>query len=107
MKTIHELGKAAYAAYGQYTDNKNYQGLEMPRWEDLTPGIQGAWAYTVKLLLCKVGTVVFVNSCEGFGGPALIVETRDERGSHFKVRLQDGSQPDLWAHDFEIEQIEA
>lgn len=35
--------KEAYLAYGQTTDFKNYQGLPMPRWEDLTPRIKEAW----------------------------------------------------------------
>ncbi len=38
-----ELAKAAYDAYGQATDFKNYQGLPMPRWDDLGDMIQGAW----------------------------------------------------------------
>jgi hypothetical protein len=32
-----------YNVYGSAVDFKNYQGLPMPKWEDLTPKIQGAW----------------------------------------------------------------
>lgn len=37
------FAKAAYAAYGKTTGFKNYQGLSMPEWEDLTPTIRSAW----------------------------------------------------------------
>lgn len=37
------FGRAAYDAYGRTTGNKNYQGLEMPTWENLTPTIRSAW----------------------------------------------------------------
>lgn len=33
----------AYSAYGKVTDFKNYQGLPMPDWKDLTPTIRKAW----------------------------------------------------------------
>lgn len=36
-------GEYAYMAYGATTDNKNYQGLPMPKWEDLTDKIREAW----------------------------------------------------------------
>lgn len=37
------LAREAYHAYGSVTDFKNYQGLPMPKWEDLTPKIRDAW----------------------------------------------------------------
>ncbi|HEV7717145.1 MAG TPA: hypothetical protein VGO53_16220 [Steroidobacteraceae bacterium] len=37
------IAKNAYAAYGAVTDHKNYQGLPMPEWENLTPKIREAW----------------------------------------------------------------
>lgn len=37
------MAKLAYAAYGQTTDFKNYQGLPMPAWDALGDTIQGAW----------------------------------------------------------------
>lgn len=52
--------------------------------------------------LLKPGDAVFIDSCEGFGGPARVVGTRDVPTSHCKVRMDDGSQPEFWAHDFEI-----
>lgn len=39
----HTAAEAAYAAYGKTTDYKNYQGLPMPKWEDLGQKIQQAW----------------------------------------------------------------
>ncbi len=38
-----QLAQEAYRAYGAVTDHKNYQGLPMPTWENLTPKIQAAW----------------------------------------------------------------
>lgn len=38
-----ELAKAAYQAYGETTNFKNYQGNPMPAWEDLGATIQDAW----------------------------------------------------------------
>ncbi len=35
--------REAYHAYGGVTDFKNYQGLPMPQWSDLTPKIRDAW----------------------------------------------------------------
>jgi|CXWL01.1.fsa_nt_gi hypothetical protein len=43
MYTDLDLAKEAYSAYGAVTDYKNYQGLPMPKWDDLTPKIQAAW----------------------------------------------------------------
>lgn len=40
---LERLARAAYQAYGETTDFKNYQGLPMPKWEDLTPTIRAAW----------------------------------------------------------------
>ncbi|MEV6791234.1 hypothetical protein AB0M87_04355 [Streptomyces sp. NPDC051320] len=38
-----ELGKTAYAAYGETTDFKNFRGEPMPAWDDLGSAIQTAW----------------------------------------------------------------
>lgn len=38
-----KLAKQAYYAYGSVTDFKNYQGLPMPEWEQLTDKIREAW----------------------------------------------------------------
>lgn len=43
MTTTPTLGEVAYAAYGQTTDHKNYQGLPMPQWADLGDTIRQAW----------------------------------------------------------------
>jgi hypothetical protein len=40
LETIAMLG---YRAYGATTGYKNYQGLDMPEWSQLPPGIKGAW----------------------------------------------------------------
>lgn len=47
----------AYDAYGDVTDHKNYQGLPMPKWEDLTPIIQAAWIGAVKSVFRKLHVV--------------------------------------------------
>lgn len=41
--TVEDMAKRAYDAYGAVTDFKNYQGLPMPKWEDLTDKIRAAW----------------------------------------------------------------
>lgn len=43
-----EIAKSAYLAYAASTDNKNYQGLPMPAFEDLPVTIQTAWECAVR-----------------------------------------------------------
>ncbi|WP_168220934.1 hypothetical protein [Actinomadura sp. WMMA1423] len=43
MPDIDQLAEAAYAAYGETTDRKNFRGEPMPAWEDLGDRIQNAW----------------------------------------------------------------
>lgn len=38
-----EIAKAGYEAYGASVGWKNYQGLQMPKWEQLTPAIRSGW----------------------------------------------------------------
>lgn len=38
-----DIAASAYKAYAASTENKNYQGLPMPEWKDLTPAIRIAW----------------------------------------------------------------
>jgi hypothetical protein len=40
MKTY---GQAAFEAYAAHTDNKTFDGREIPRWEDLTIAVREAW----------------------------------------------------------------
>jgi len=41
---VNELGKAAYMAYCQASDNKSLvSGAELPTWEDQKPEIREAW----------------------------------------------------------------
>ena len=53
----------------------------------------------------RVGDRVTIHTCEGFGGHGVIIDSRRSPTSHFKIRLDDGSQPDFWAHDFEIVEV--
>lgn len=49
------------------------------------------------------GNTVVIQSFEGFGGPAEIVDYRESETSNYKVMMLDGSQPDaFWAFNFEI-----
>lgn len=43
-----DRAKSAYRAYGSVTDFKNYQGLPMPEWDDLTEKIRAAWIAATK-----------------------------------------------------------
>lgn len=47
------LAQHAYHAYGNVTDFKNYQGLPMPKWEELTPRIQQAWREAARAAVSK------------------------------------------------------
>jgi hypothetical protein len=48
------------------------------------------------------GDPVNVDSVDGFGGPAHVIETREGASARFKVAMQDGNPPPFWAHDFEL-----
>lgn len=52
---LDQYAARAYRAYGQFTDNKNFMGNEMPRWEDLPEKIRGAWHATVQHLIDDLG----------------------------------------------------
>jgi len=43
-----DIAVSAYRAYAASTGNKNYQGLPMPAWENLTRPIQIAWEAAVR-----------------------------------------------------------
>lgn len=43
-----EIAEMAYQAYAAVTDNKNYQGLPMPKFADLPVKIQTAWEAAVR-----------------------------------------------------------
>jgi hypothetical protein len=43
-----EIAKSAYLAYSASTDNKNFRGEEMPKFEDLPVKIQTAWECAVR-----------------------------------------------------------
>ena len=43
-----EIAKSAYLAYAASTDNKNFRGEEMPKFEDLPIAIQTAWECAVR-----------------------------------------------------------
>ena len=48
---IRVLAREAYERYTATTDNKNYQGLPCPTFDDLTPKIKEAWEAAVKPML--------------------------------------------------------
>lgn len=56
---------------------------------------------------CTVGQKVEFNS-EGFGGEAVVTETRGSPGSRYKIRVltPPNCHQEFWAHDFEIEGLE-
>jgi len=55
--------------------------------------------------LFVVGDRVGVDCCEGFGGTATVIETRNYPGCYCKVKMDDGNPPPFWAHDFELSPI--
>jgi hypothetical protein len=48
---IERKAKLGYEAYGAFTEWKNYAGLPMPQWTDLTDKIRGAWCASTKAIL--------------------------------------------------------
>lgn len=53
------IASDAYEAYGRVTDFKNYQGLEMPKWETLPAQIRLAWTAAVKAAVESFSELVF------------------------------------------------
>lgn len=53
-----------------------------------------------------VGDEVMIDSYEGFGGRAKIIEERLCKGSRFRVEMHDNNPPPFWAHDFEVSPID-
>ena len=47
MPDIEMIARAAYDAYGNVTDHKNYRGDPMPEWDNLPEKIQQAWRAAV------------------------------------------------------------
>jgi hypothetical protein len=58
MITILEIAQKAYSAYSKTTDNKNFLGKEMHRFDDLPPQIKDAWcnACTATILIYEQRT---------------------------------------------------
>lgn len=50
---LKTLAKAGYEAYGKTTDNKNYQGLPMPKFDELPEAIVNGWIAAAKQI-CKL-----------------------------------------------------
>ena len=48
---LRRLAREAYCRYTATTDNKNYQGLPCPAFDDLNNTIKSAWEAAVKPLL--------------------------------------------------------
>ena len=44
-------GQTAYAAYGEVTGGKNYQGLPMPEWSALPGRIREAWENSAEAVI--------------------------------------------------------
>jgi hypothetical protein len=54
--TTDHLAKAAYAAYGEAVDNRNFQGDPMPSWTDLPAPIRAAWKLAAEAVRSEVET---------------------------------------------------
>jgi len=51
--TILQKAKAGYDAYGEVAQWKNFQGADMPKWDDLPDTIQQSWCSAAKAILTK------------------------------------------------------
>jgi len=80
------LEEAAYQAYGESTDWKNFRGDKMPEWEELPEAIQEAWR------IASVGSVkhwietTFKSAC-------LDNERLLKAGAMLKVANDKGDEP--------------
>jgi hypothetical protein len=45
-----DLGRRAYAAYGESTGGLTHDGRQMPAWEDLGEQVQTAWAVAARAI---------------------------------------------------------
>jgi hypothetical protein len=72
-------------------------------WSKFTPAEWGPYVATFYGDRYRVGSRVEINSFEGFGGEAEIIDRRQSHrgGGRFKVRLLDTGM-ETWAHDFEV-----
>lgn len=53
------LGKEAYNGYCEVVDYKNYQGLPVPNWENLTDKIRTAWVVSaIHAVHCAVNKAI-------------------------------------------------
>ncbi len=53
-----------------------------------------------------VGNRVMIDSIENLGGPATIIEIRNDPYSKYKIRMDDNNQPPFWAWNWEISNME-
>ncbi len=83
-----ELARAAYQAYGRTTQFKNFQGGEMPLWENLPELIRVAWTAAVKFAVIE-----WVAHVSGDLGCFLRAFAKGE--PTFTLRAQDVSAPDI------------
>jgi len=74
-KGVDRLAQRAYHDYGAITGHKNYQGLPMPDWKDLTPTIRDAWKNAVASVLfhCRYDSLQLVAKDD-----ALVVKSSDK-----------------------------
>ena len=54
LATSSDYAQLAYAAYGAATSYRNYQGLPMPNWDDLTERIRQAWVAAAEAVRAAV-----------------------------------------------------
>lgn len=51
-----KLARVGYEAYGAEAGWKNYQGLPMPRWDELPEGIRLSWKAAARAIAREVVT---------------------------------------------------
>lgn len=66
LPDTRELAELAYAAYGKSTGHRNYQGLPMPDWAELSDRIQLAWI--------EAAGVIALRTLAGLTGSSSTVE---------------------------------
>jgi len=82
------IASDAYQAYGRVTNFKNYQGLEMPSWTQLTPEIRLAWTAAVKKAIEEFVAHIF-------GDPGCFARAYAKGEPTFTLRAQDQTSTEL------------
>jgi hypothetical protein len=67
MKNFYKIAKLSYDAYARETDNKNFMGKEMPKFEELPDKIKCAWVSASQRVIDIIKQELKCEECCGKG----------------------------------------